>query len=205
MSTADFNNGLITGLALKGIPYGVTVSWQPKSIINDDTQSITIDFDRYIPDIEIENYIDALYFISTYIQDQFLIKIKGWERVNQSTIKFLLDNYFSCNGILTIIYNTKQGNLDSLPSFVVNYSPTGVPILVYLKCDLKNVKTLSLKQGLFEIALNVSDYINIHQKYPINNSVSEMLHISINTNLGFSYEVIVNANDNLDANIYTPV
>ena len=133
MSVEDYNNGLIVGLSMKGLPYGVMQSWQPKSVTNANTSSITIDFDRYIPDPEVENYINALYFIYTYIEDQYTASILGWERVNLTTITFLLNDFFSCNGMITIVYNTQQGNLDALPSFVVNYVPTGVPTVIYRK------------------------------------------------------------------------
>ena len=154
MSVEDYNNGLIVGLSMKGLPYGVMQSWQPKSVTNANTSSITIDFDRYIPDPEVENYINALYFIYTYIEDQYTASILGWERVNLTTITFLLNDFFSCNGMITIVYNTQQGNLDALPSFVVNYVPTGVPQVIYYK---PNFKALTL--GIFTPKVISMEYL----------------------------------------------
>lgn len=151
MSSQDFNNGFITGLAMKGIPYGVAQSWQPESVSNDDTESITIDFGRHIPEVEVESYVNALYFTATYIEDQFIVAILGWERINDTTIKFLTTNYFSCNGIVNILYNTKQGNLDALPSFVVNYEPDGVPIIRYYKYTINDLDIQTPEQLYYDI------------------------------------------------------
>lgn len=176
MSSKDFNNGLITGLAMKGIPYGVSQSWQPKSVSNDDTQSITIDFGREIPEIEVENYIDALYFTATYIQNQFLIDILGWERINDTTIKFLTTNYFSCNGVVNIMYNTKQGNLDALPSFVVNYYPEGVPIIWYRKININySIDMTSISGFNYELI----DSIDNNLILPVLNNMQETLPIDL--------------------------
>ncbi|MDW7669939.1 MAG: hypothetical protein SCJ93_14035 [Bacillota bacterium] len=188
MSSQDFNNGFITGLAMKGIPFGVAQSWQPESITNDDTESINIDFGRHIPEVEIESYIDALYFTATYIQDQYLIEILGWERINDTTIKFLTTNYFSCNGVVNIMYNTKQGDLDALPSFVVNYYPDGVPMILYRKFGVNYEISLISSVGL---SYNMSHQINNSLITPILNPLSETFpeDLSILTT-GLDYGII---------------
>jgi hypothetical protein len=192
---------------MKGIPYGVAQSWQPESVSNDDTESITIDFGRDIPEVEVGNYIDALYFTATYIQSQYLIEILGWERINDTTIKFLTTNYFSCNGVVNIMYNTKQGDLDALPSFVVNYYPDGVPILIYRKLNNPSISLEypSLELDNVDFIVSNEEVLNYNLDYPIDNNMTEYVsscNVSVNLNdITFN----VGVTDSIDATVYIPI
>lgn len=175
MSAQDYNNGLIMGMAMKGLPYGKYYSWQPESVSNDDTASVTINFGRYIPDLDLEDYINALYFIKTFGCDQSVVSILGWERVDGTTIKFLLEDYFSCNGTILIAYNKLLGNIDSVPNFTYPFEPVGVPIVIYIQeTDLADGFDFFVLDAI-AYTNGFADAVGLSLRTPVEPSVSDSL------------------------------
>jgi hypothetical protein len=86
------------------------------------------------------------------------------------------------------MYNTKQGDLDALPSFVVNYYPDGVPMILYRKFGVNYEISLISSVGLSN---NMSHQINNSLITPILNPLSETFpeDLSILTT-GLDYGII---------------
>lgn len=155
---------------MKGLPYGKYYSWQPESVSNDDTASVTINFGRAIPDINLNDYINALYFIKTFADEQSGLDILGWERVDGTTIKFLLEDYFSCNGTILIAYNKLLGSIDNVPNFTVPYEPDGVPVVIYLQETIDDMLTIQADISLTNV---LSESISSFLKTPLESGLSE--------------------------------
>lgn len=139
MSNIDFQNGVIVGMATKGL-IKTGKSYKPYSVTNSDLVSITIDFGVSIPDISLSDIIEALYVTANYGDSQILIPIQDVEKLSSSVVKLFVPNYFSTNGILSISYDASRGGLKGyITDFIYTFFPDGVPTILYKKENLNSI------------------------------------------------------------------
>jgi hypothetical protein len=98
------------------------------------------------------------------------------------------------------MYNTKQGDLDALPSFVVNYYPDGVPILIYRKFEnLRNVLTYTLPTVFAEVrgegTFTTKFYTPVTNNYNYNSNIANinlpLLTVDFGQSISMSTDVYI--------------
>ena len=179
MSNKDFNNGLVLGLSLKGLPYGIHADYKP-DVSNNDTFSIIIDFKIPIDELP-ENFNQrSLWF---YGQQEILDELDhmeltplSWERINDHTIKFHFNDFKDLIPPMTIL-GTNYDGIDmgsiKMPFFKVEYEPYGVPRRVKITEEIAGI------DFAYVFDCQLTDDLDANVLIPINSNPDEIININM--------------------------
>ena len=135
MSANDFNKGLITGLFRDRIinsKLKVTMINPPSSltITNIDTRTLDIDFGIDVSDEQMDEYYKSIYLFSAIVFSPENLQIDGWERIDSTTLRLFVEDYYPTNGYIQLIFLDSNGIYDY--NFNKIYYPIGMPTSLFL-------------------------------------------------------------------------
>lgn len=136
MSSLDYNNGLIVGLALRGLPYKATGEDFVQSIVNISNTQTLITFTTDIQDFVSDDNIYSFYVMAKFYWTMETYPILSIVKTTSNQILLTHTDFSDCDGIITIGYDAKTGTIKTysgvrLGSFF--YSFAGVFTLLKIR------------------------------------------------------------------------
>lgn len=180
MSSIDYNNGLIVGLALRGLPYKAKGEDFVESIVNISETETLITFTTGIEDVDLEHNIYSFYVMAKYYWIMETYPINSVLKTATNQIKLTHVDFSDCDGIITIGYNGKTGSIRTLSGIDLGsffYSFTGVFALLKIRLrESLPVSAMTVSQVWPSVSiLALTETPSMDIRIPTSCAASEML------------------------------